>query len=159
MHSDLTFENVLWDPAQRRVTAILDFEWARGGPADLDLDVLLRCVAYPKLHVAADYEHLTKHEDYAEVPWWLSEAYPELFSFPRQLDRVRIYCDRVGRARAAPLPAQLRARRAPPRPPVRRLVRTINGTSYLDTMDQHVHRPEPRWHPATARGQVGRPAP
>ncbi len=82
VHGDLTFENILWDPDAKEITAILDFEWARRGPADLDLDVLLRCVAYPKLHVAADYEHLTRTEDYAEVPWWLCNVYPGLFSFP-----------------------------------------------------------------------------
>ena len=33
----------------------------------------------------------TRTEDYAEVPWWLGEAYPSLFEYPRQIDRVRIY--------------------------------------------------------------------
>jgi len=138
VHSDLTFENVLWDPAQRRVTAILDFEWARCGPADLDLDVLLRCVAYPKLHVAADYEHLTKHEDYAEVPWWLSEAYPELFSFPRQLDRVRLYAIAWDVRELLRFPPNCELGELHPAHPYHRLMRTINGTSYLDTMHQYI---------------------
>ncbi|MGN6692809.1 MAG: phosphotransferase family protein, partial [Aquihabitans sp.] len=76
VHGDLTFENILWDGAE--VTALLDFEYARPGPPDLDLDVLLRFCALPHLHVAPDYEHLTKADDYAEVPWWLAEEYPEL---------------------------------------------------------------------------------
>jgi hygromycin-B 7''-O-kinase len=139
VHSDLTFENVLWDPAQRTVTAILDFEWARRGPADLDLDVLLRCVAYPKLHVAADYEHLTKHEDYAEVPWWLSQTYPELFSFPRQLERVRIYSVAWDVRELLRFPPSRDLGDLHPDHPLRRLVRTLNGTSYLDTMDAAVH--------------------
>ena len=33
----------------------------------------------------------TRVEDYAEVPWWLGKAYPSLFEYPRQIDRVRIY--------------------------------------------------------------------
>ena len=89
VHGDLTFENVLWDG--KRVTAVLDFEWARAGPPDLDLDVLLRFCSLPHLHVAADYEHLTLADDYREVPWWLAEDYPELFSFANQFDRVRLY--------------------------------------------------------------------
>ena len=90
VHGDLHFENVLWDG--RAITALLDFEWARGGPPDLDLDVLLRFCAYPYLHVAEDYEALTLSKDYAPVPYWLAEDYPELFGHPHLLERVRLYC-------------------------------------------------------------------
>ena len=51
---------MLWDG--RAITALLDFEWARGGPPDLDLDVLLRFCAFPYLHVAEDYEAITLAE-------------------------------------------------------------------------------------------------
>jgi hypothetical protein len=139
VHSDLTFENVLWDPAQHRVTALLDFEWARSGPADLDLDVLLRCVAYPKLHVAADYEHLTKTEDYLDVPNWLAESYPELFSFPRQLERVRIYSIAWDVRELLRFPPPADVGELHPDHPLRRLVRTLSGTSHLDAMHRSVH--------------------
>src|SRR4051794_2569340 len=141
VHGDLTFENVLWHPPEQRITAILDFEWARRGPADLDLDVLLRCVAYPKLHVAADYEHLTKTEDYAEVPYWLSECYPELFSFPRQLERVRLYAIAWDVRELLRFPPSGQPGELHPAHPYHRLMRTINGTSYLDTMDGSVPVP------------------
>jgi aminoglycoside phosphotransferase (APT) family kinase protein len=141
VHGDLTFENVLWHPQEQRVTAILDFEWARRGPADLDLDVLLRCVAYPKLHVAADYEHLTKTEDYAEVPYWLCESYPELFSFPRQLERVRLYAIAWDVRELLRFPPSNQPGELHPAHPYHRLMRTINGTSYLDTMDGSVPVP------------------
>src|SRR5581483_9326848 len=39
IHGDLTFENILWDGDE--VTALIDFEWSRAAPADLDLDVFL----------------------------------------------------------------------------------------------------------------------
>ncbi len=48
-HGDLTFENMLWDGSDLR--AILDFEWSRTAPANVDLDVLLRMCCYPFLHV------------------------------------------------------------------------------------------------------------
>jgi len=89
VHGDLHFENVLWDGV--RITALLDFEYCRSGPADLDLDVFLRFCGYPFLHVAEDYEHLTRAEDYAAVPWWLADDYPELFAGPHQFDRMRLY--------------------------------------------------------------------
>ena len=89
VHGDLHFENVLWDGTQ--VSAILDFEWARPAPSDVDLDVLLRFCAYPFLHVAEDYEHLTNAKDYEPVPWWFAADYPELFDRPNALERVRVY--------------------------------------------------------------------
>ena len=89
MHGDLHFENVLWDNGH--VSAVLDLEWARPESPDLDLDVLLRFVAYPFLHVAADYEHLTLTADYAPVPYWLQEDYPELFAHPGLNERLALY--------------------------------------------------------------------
>lgn len=132
VHGDLTFENILWDG--KKISAILDFEWARSAPPDLDLDVLLRFCALPHLHVAEDYEHLTLVEDYRDVPWWLAEDYPELFQFPDQFDRVRLY------AIAYDVRDLLLH---PPTEPVdtlsqhhayHRLAATVNGTSYLNRL-------------------------
>ena len=39
----------------------------------------------------ASYASDTLARDYADVPYWLAEDYPELFSRPAQLDRCRIY--------------------------------------------------------------------
>src|SRR5438105_4820773 len=44
VHGDLTFENILWDG--RNVT-MLDYEWSQGAPADVHLDIFLRCCALP----------------------------------------------------------------------------------------------------------------
>ncbi len=90
VHGDLHFENVLWDGQQ--ITALLDFEWSHGAPRDVDLDIFLRFCAYPFLHVADDYEHLTRTEDYAPIPYWLAADYPELFSAPNAFERTIIYC-------------------------------------------------------------------
>ena len=89
VHGDLTFENVLWDGQQ--ITAVLDFEWSRGAPADVELDVLLRMCAFPFLHVAADYEAQTRSADYLDVPRWLADDIPELFSTPRLFERLTLY--------------------------------------------------------------------
>ncbi|MEZ5165063.1 MAG: phosphotransferase [Acidimicrobiales bacterium] len=69
VHGDLTFENVLWDGES--ITAILDFEWARPSPRDVDLDVFLRFCCLPHLHVGDEWVDRTRPEDYADVPWWL----------------------------------------------------------------------------------------
>ena len=89
VHGDLHFENVLWDG--RQISALLDFEWARPGPPDLDLDVLLRFCAEPGVNVAADYEQQLRRRDYRELPIWLRESYPELFAHPRLNERLALY--------------------------------------------------------------------
>lgn len=130
VHGDLSFENVLWD--KDHVTALLDFEFARPGPPDLDLDVLLRFAALPHLHVAADYEAQTRAADYANVPWWLAEAYPELFAHPRQFDRVRLYSLAWDVRELLAFPPSEPLTRLHRDHPYQRLVRVLRGTSYLD---------------------------
>lgn len=136
VHGDLTFENVLWDG--EKVTAILDFEFARPGPPDLDLDVLLRFAALPHLHVAPDYEDQTKAEDYQQVPWWLAEDYPELFAHDRQFDRVRLYSLAWDVRELLAFPPLGSQRSLHPFHPYRRIIRVLRGTSYLDKFNGKV---------------------
>ncbi|MGI9601878.1 MAG: phosphotransferase family protein [Acidimicrobiales bacterium] len=89
VHGDLTFENVLYH--QGRIQAILDFEWARAAPPDLDLDVLLRFVWFPKLHVAPDYVEQTTDGMYRMLPRQIEAVYPELFAPAALLDRLLVY--------------------------------------------------------------------
>ena len=130
IHGDLTFENVLWDGEQ--VTAIIDFEWARGAPSDLDLDVLLRFCAYPFLHVAPDYEKATVADDYAEVPFWIQEDYPTLFSADHMLDRVRLYSISFDVRELLVMPPDRPIRELSEHHPLRRLERTVSERSHLD---------------------------
>jgi hygromycin-B 7''-O-kinase len=132
IHGDLHFQNVLWDG--RSVTALLDFEWARAAPADLDLDVFLRFCAYPYLHVAEDYEHLTLAEDYERVPWWLADDYPELFEQPRQLDRVRLYSIAYDVRELLLYPPRRPLRELSEHHPHHRLARTLSGRGHLDAL-------------------------
>ena len=133
IHGDLSLENVLWDGHD--VTALLDFEFSRPGPPDLDLDVLLRFVALPELHVAADYEADTRREDYADVPWWLAEDYPALFSDPRQFDRMRIYSLAWDVHELLAFPPNGPARTLHRHHPLRRIQHLLRGTGYLDRMN------------------------
>jgi aminoglycoside phosphotransferase (APT) family kinase protein len=132
VHGDVTFENVLWD--EGKITALLDVEWARPGPRDLDLDILLRCAAYPQLHVAEEYEAQTRVEDYADVPWWLGEAYPSLFDYPRQIDRVRIYSIAYDVRDLLASPPRVPPRQLPESHAYHRLERVVHRKSYLDLL-------------------------
>jgi hygromycin-B 7''-O-kinase len=129
VHGDLTFENVMWDGS--RVTAILDFEWARGGPPDLDLDVFLRFCAFPFLHVADDLVAVTHERDYAKVPWWLAEEYPQLFEVPRLYDRLRIYSIAFDVHDLLSDPPPAPARELSPYHAANRLRNTLAETDYL----------------------------
>ena len=130
IHGDLHFENVLWDGYV--ITALLDFEYARPGPPDLDLDVLLRFCALPFLHVAEDYEDQTRAEDYAEIPWWLADEYPELFDRPYLYERVRLYDIAYGVRELLEMPPPAPAGQLSPHHAVNRLARVIQGESHVD---------------------------
>jgi aminoglycoside phosphotransferase (APT) family kinase protein len=130
VHGDITFENVLWDG--HVVTALIDFEFSRRAPIDVDLDVLLRFCAFPYLHVAEDYENETRSIDYAEVPYWIAEEYPELFAFPQQFDRLRLYSIAYDAHELITFPPTRPMRELSPHHPLHRLERTVEGRSHLD---------------------------
>ena len=132
IHGDVTFENVLWDG--HAVTALLDFEFSRNAPADVDLDVLLRFCAFPYLHVAEDYERDTRAIDYAEVPFWLAEDYPELLGFPHQFERLRLYSIAYDVHDVLTVPPSRSIRQLSPHHALRRLERTVEGMSHLDQL-------------------------
>lgn len=141
IHGDLSFENVLYDPRRKHLEAILDFEWARGAPRDLDLDVFLRFCAYPDLHVPAAYAGQTHAQDYAEVPYWLAEAYPELFSAPEQLDRCRLFAIAWDVEELLAYPPTVGPAHLDVRHPYRRLHAMLIGDSHLDRMDRQNQTP------------------
>jgi aminoglycoside phosphotransferase (APT) family kinase protein len=80
-HADVHLANIIWDG--RKVAALLDFEWARFAPPDFDLDLLARTVEYKRLLAIPAAE--------ASLVRWLREDYPELFSHPDLLRRLRLY--------------------------------------------------------------------
>jgi hygromycin-B 7''-O-kinase len=129
VHGDLTFENILWDG--QRITALLDFEWSRGAPPDVDLDVLLRMCAFPFLHVAADYEKQTRAADYVDVARWLADDDPALFGAPRLFDRLVIYSIAYDVRDLLAFPPQAAPRSLSPYHAINRLQNTLRGASHL----------------------------
>ncbi len=68
VHGDVNFSNIL--ATDTEVTALLDFEWARLGPADAELVSMLN------------------GERHSPVVGWLREDYPEMFAHPNFVERV-----------------------------------------------------------------------
>ncbi|HEV3450880.1 MAG TPA: phosphotransferase [Acidimicrobiia bacterium] len=130
IHGDLHFENVLVDDGAD-VTGIVDFEWARPGPADLDLDVLLHSLADPALHVATDYDTLPRRRDFEHVTAWLRHAYPDLFAHPRLVERLTLYRLSYDTRALLQQPPDRPADGLSTHHPYRRLRRVVEGRSNL----------------------------
>ncbi|MCB9750933.1 MAG: phosphotransferase [Myxococcales bacterium] len=88
VHGDPHLENVLWDG--REISAVLDLEWSRRGPVELDLETLLSFFDHPWFFVAEDYEDQARAADYAEATGWLREDAPAWFGHPRLRDRLAL---------------------------------------------------------------------
>ncbi len=127
VHGDLSFENVLWDGIS---VSLVDFEWCRGGAADLDLDVLLRFCGLPFAHVAERFAAWARPEDYLDAPVWLREHHPDLFAHPRLAERLVLYSlafDMADLRDSADTPAAQRG----PLHPVNRIQSLLDHGSYL----------------------------
>jgi aminoglycoside phosphotransferase (APT) family kinase protein len=129
VHGDLHLENVLTEGGG--VSGLLDFEWCRAGPPDLDLDILLHSLADPALHVESGDGFALERRDFDEVVGWLRSAYPGLFAHPRLPERVWVY--RLAfELRSLLLAAPTRGDAAlPPHHPYQRVVRLVEGRTEL----------------------------
>jgi aminoglycoside phosphotransferase (APT) family kinase protein len=86
VHSDLNFSNILCDH-DGRITAVLDFEWARLGAPDQDLEPFLRAVDWAG---TADTE-MIEPVAMRRILGWIAEDYPDLFAHPNLLTRLHLY--------------------------------------------------------------------
>lgn len=139
IHGDLHLGNVLWQDG--RVTGMLDLEFARGAPADLDLDMFLRFCSHPDWFVPADLERSTDAAAYRDVPRWLREDYPELFAHEYVLERMILYSlahdvsDLVVQLRDHPLAVS--PERLPDYHAYKRIDHVLRGHSYLHRLAGH----------------------
>ena len=79
VHGDAHLGNALWKDG--RLTALLDFEWVRLGPPDLELEPYLR----------ADTAGLTTHAELRETLGRLAESYPAMFAASDLVRRLWLY--------------------------------------------------------------------
>jgi scyllo-inosamine 4-kinase len=85
VHGDAHFANALW--FEGRLVALLDFEWARIGPSDLELEAA--CRDDPNIEGATDLGPIRD----SDVPMlvWLRVGYPELFGGENLTERLWLY--------------------------------------------------------------------
>lgn len=80
VHGDAHPANVLWRDG--RVAALLDFEWVRLGPPDLEIEPYLR--ADMGITAATDAER-------RRILGWLAESHPAAFAAPDLIARLWLY--------------------------------------------------------------------
>lgn len=131
VHGDLHLENVLTTGAG--VSGVLDFEWCRPGPPDLDLDILLHSLSDPALHVESGDAQALERRDFDEVVGWLRSAYPELFAHPRLPERLWAYrlAFELRSLLATPPRPGTASGSLPPHHPYQRMVRLVEGRTEL----------------------------
>lgn len=132
IHGDLHFQNVLWDGDH--VSALLDFEFARAAPADVDLDVFLRFCCHPHLFVPEGRESEARALDYDRVLHWMFHEYPELFEHPLLGDRLRVYAIAFDVKDLLASPPRGVLQTLTPHHPYQRLRATLRGESHLDRL-------------------------
>jgi aminoglycoside phosphotransferase (APT) family kinase protein len=80
IHGDLTFVNIMVDAGQ--ITGVLDFEWVRKGPRELELVSLIRMMELTRTWIGREPPPILR---------WLQEDYPQLFAAPDLERRLWLY--------------------------------------------------------------------
>lgn len=84
VHGDAHMSNVLWHDGD--MAALLDLEWARLAPPDLELEPFLRAVDW-----SGWKSESMPVPEMAVVLGWLAESYPGLFAASNLLERLWLY--------------------------------------------------------------------
>ena len=130
VHGDLHFENVM--ALDGVLVALLDFEWARVGSREIDIDVLARFCSEPELHVGGEYQ--TSAMDYRDVLRWVNEVYPELFDHEFIHERLMYTALAFEIPSLAALPPDAPAQNLVSHHPINRLKRLLNEGTHAERL-------------------------
>ena len=119
IHADIHLANLLWDGSS--IAAVLDFEWARFAPPDLELDQLVRAVESNRALGVEAAE--------GEVVRGLRFAYPHLFGHPQLAERLQLYAVTSSLREVTGWPLTKPEAELSPEHPVRQLRRLVTEPS------------------------------
>jgi len=129
VHGDLTFENVI--TSSEGLEAVIDFEWARYGPVDLDLDIIFRFACYPHLHVPPHVGGRYSPTDFWPAMDWLLSDLSHITCVPHLRPRLELYALSFEVARVLEMPPNDSIHNLDHDHPYRRLVSLVDGVSRL----------------------------
>jgi aminoglycoside phosphotransferase (APT) family kinase protein len=89
VHLDFHLANMVWEGD--RIMALLDFEGTRLGPADMELDTLLRSTREPQPYLGRNPRQDLTADAFAAIPRWMASTYPALFDHPNLRERLEVY--------------------------------------------------------------------
>lgn len=133
VHGDAHLANLLWRDG--RVVALLDFEWARLGPRDLELEPFLRSVTWS----GQDPESMRPPE-LARLFGWLAADYGQLFASPHLVERLWLYQLTCTLCALYTRPAVAPAEQSAPDHPLNLLPRVAAGAHHLERVLVQVRR-------------------
>lgn len=116
VHGDAHLGNVLWREGE--LVVLLDFEWARWAPADLELQPF--CRSLEEGHPGEALE-------------WLAADYPQLVEHPHLVERLWLY-DLASALRHLLVWPPEASSDSPPFHPVYRLQEIVKGPEYLERL-------------------------
>lgn len=88
-HHDLNFSQCIWRDGH--LVGLVDLEMSHANSPDWDLADFLGMCANPDRGAPSGVDEVVHPADFARVPAWFKEAYPEPFAHPALTRRLRIY--------------------------------------------------------------------
>jgi hygromycin-B 7''-O-kinase len=132
IHGDLHLENVL--SATEPMAGVIDFEFARAGYPEIDLEVLLRFCDDPSAHLGADDVGCVTRDDFRPVASWLQESYPGLFAASNLVERINLASLSYDVRDLLMFPPDRPARDLPKYHPINRIMRLLDGRGVLQVV-------------------------
>ncbi len=117
IHGDLHLENLVL--AGSSLQTVLDFEWVRLGPPDLDLQAFLRA---------------EKEAESDDVITRLAVHYPKIVEHPRIVERLWLYDLACTLRDVIVCPAATAPEHVPPDHPLRRLPAIVESPAYIEVL-------------------------
>jgi aminoglycoside phosphotransferase (APT) family kinase protein len=129
VHNDAHLQNVFWSAGQ--VVALLDFEWVRLGPPDLELE--------PHLRTFPDADPMEEAKT-REILGWLAETHPAAFGPPDLILRLWLYQIAFALRQLVIWAPDRPAADLPVGHPLRRLRQLVEGPRHLHRVLPDAHR-------------------
>lgn len=88
VHNDIHFDNIIYNKGDIK---IIDFERSMIAPKDYELDIFFRMTRMPEKFASEEAEKYVNSSDYAMIPIYMKNFYPEIVNIKYLDQRLAIY--------------------------------------------------------------------